>query len=373
MKTLGNRGMSLVEVMVAVGALAVVSLGVMKMTKQQTIVQKRAEAAFEISTASNLITQTLLNHEACVFTLGTGALIADGGTVTAIKNRNNGVIFNTVDKYGNNTVKINTMTITGVSLTGGPGLNQFGELNLEIEFEKISQIITGAKKILKSFPLRVEVTPAGNLVKCYSAIENAVEEAKLEACAGIGGLYDPVTSKCNLSSYNSATTPANDVAVSTRHLTDFYTFELSNTLDPRFVNISGDTMTGKLQVNAEIESSTRVCVAGRCRDFTAAPCPVGEIVRSINTDGSVVCIPDKNTNVFGKKCPAGEFVEGFTSTGALECNVLVATIDYGQCHDIGWGLPGLTSCKNDYVIVGAYSRNSDSGEWNAFRCCKLKN
>lgn len=46
------------------------------------------------------------------------------------------------------------------------------------------------------------------------------------------------------------------------------------------------------------------------------------------------------------------------------------TINYGACQYYGWGgFYGL--CPVDHFIVGAVTRNSDSGEWNGFYCCPL--
>ena len=45
-------------------------------------------------------------------------------------------------------------------------------------------------------------------------------------------------------------------------------------------------------------------------------------------------------------------------------------IDYSNCVNKYWK-DGNAYCPRDYVMVAAYYRSSDSGEWNGFKCCKL--
>ncbi|PIK15198.1 thrombospondin type-1 domain-containing protein [Halobacteriovorax sp. JY17] len=49
-------------------------------------------------------------------------------------------------------------------------------------------------------------------------------------------------------------------------------------------------MTGKLNVNEDISSTTKICVAGRCRDFLEQSCPDGEAIKGIKSDGTLNCI-----------------------------------------------------------------------------------
>ncbi len=310
----GKDGFSLAEVMVAAGLIGALSLVMMKLTENQAVTQKRAESSFEINTISNIISQNLLVTEACSATLGVGTAVVDNAVITNIRNRKGNVLFNTTNKYGNRQIKINAMTIDDVTINSGAGTNQYGELNLLIQFEKLSKVLSGNKLITKKFPVNVEVDSSGNLVKCYSSTENAVRSAKEEACSDLGGVFIEATDKCNLTTYSLATPVSDSDAVSTQHLLDFYNDKTAAVLDPRYVNTTGDTMTGKLTVNADVETSTKVCVGSKCRNFAQSPCPTGQVARTIEENGTVSC-----ANI---TCPPNTYFNGINAAGSPTCTPL---------------------------------------------------
>lgn len=47
------------------------------------------------------------------------------------------------------------------------------------------------------------------------------------------------------------------------------------------------------------------------------------------------------------------------------------TVNYSMCVDMPWG-SWAGVCPANYVLVGAWRRGSDTGEWNSFRCCKIQ-
>ena len=47
------------------------------------------------------------------------------------------------------------------------------------------------------------------------------------------------------------------------------------------------------------------------------------------------------------------------------------SVNYSMCVDMPWG-SWAGVCPANFVLVGAWRRPSDSGEWNSFRCCKIQ-
>ncbi len=187
MKIIRDKGFTLVEIVVAAGLISGLALVIMQMTRQQAVVQKRSEASFEISSISNTIVQNMLNNDACSNTLIVGEVISDGVELDQIVNRNGNPLFVKDSVYGNRQVKIKSLKLEDVVVSSGGGANQYGELNLVVELEKMNNIIKGNKVIKKKIPLMVELDASDSLVKCYSATENAVSTAVEEACASNGG------------------------------------------------------------------------------------------------------------------------------------------------------------------------------------------
>ena len=346
-----RRGFSLAEIMVAAGLLGALSLGVMQMTKTMTVNQKRAKTAFEVNTISSAIHQMMLNSTACSGTLGVGAPVSVGRELDDIKNRTGAVAFDKTTEYANGTVKIISINLADVSLDGTPGTVRYGDSNIQVVFEKNDSISNHTKRVIKRFPVRVEVDASDNLLKCYSAVENAVETAKEQTCASINGVFDATTGSCNLSSFDPTAPTADNSAVSTSQQRDFMNYVIGNELDPKYVFKAGDTMTGQLTVNAnivsnanilalEVRAGDRVCVGSRCRTFERTPCPTGQVVRSIEEDGTVLCAnvtcPDPTTFFVGingsgdpickafptNTCGTNQYVSRVNNDGSVVCSPL---------------------------------------------------
>lgn len=412
MNKLDSKGFSLVEVLIAAGMLGVISLGVMKISENQTEVQKKAEVNFEINSISNVISQNLLNGDACGYTLGVGNSIGSGTIIPEIKSRNNTVLFNLTTPYGNNQVKINSMILNNLVTSGtGP---KYGDVSLQVTFEKTSKVIHGNKIVIKSFPLKLELDASNNLIKCYSATENAIFSAKVQSCASIKGVFNSATDMCDLSGYGTGVANSHNAAVSTQYLSEYD----SQMLNPRFVNTTGDTMSGKLQVNNVIESNNSVCVSGKCRNFSVASCSVGQVVKRINTDGSVQCAtvtcPDASTFFVGidntgnpickafptNTCSANQYVSKVNADGSVVCADLppgtnknctpgaIQRIDsvgnhycvtipadtnvYGKSCSAGYSLRGFDASGNPIcdllnaggTLVNIYQCPKGTGGWN---------
>ena len=192
----GEKGFSLAEVAVASALLGGLSLMVVHLSREQAVTQKRGETALAVNSIFHQISQTLLNGESCANTLGSGRL-EDGLSITEIKNRKGMAQFkvsasdcegsNSCIKYGNNLVKINSIELHQDSITGKPqGValkaaadNRFGATYLRVNIERLSKLLKGSKVAIREIPLKIALNKdSATLERCYSATEDAVDEAK---------------------------------------------------------------------------------------------------------------------------------------------------------------------------------------------------
>lgn len=338
-------GFSLAEVMVVSGLVAGIALVIMRVSSQQAKLQVRTESDMQISSMVATITQTLLNGDSCLATIGPMASISGTPTVPKIVVHRPPAAPKDVYVSGNTYNKVKVVTSLKGATTTPPG---FGEVTLVAKFTRSSkENAYGGQTIEKLFPLRVEVNAANKVTKCYSLVENAVDTSMQNSCTAIGGVLDS-SNRCVMVGISG---PVNNVsAVSTQYLSDY----TASILDSRYVNISGDTMTGALTVNNtilganivsagnisattgnitttsgnistsggtisgknvvatnQLVAGATVCVGTKCRDFSEKSCAPGEVVWKVGTDGSVMC---RNIT-----CPANQYFAGLSSAGVTLC------------------------------------------------------
>lgn len=303
-----ESGFSLAEIMVAAGLVAGLALTIMRISANQAKVQKKAEQDLQITSIVSSVQQALLNEDSCKNTLA-AITIANGTSIPSIKNRNGGILFQKNTSYQG--INVESISIKDVVI----GANKFGELNLSLQLQKVSSQTYGAGKLTRTIPLKVELDSTNKVKRCYSATENAIDTAKSESCRSIGGIYNFVIDRCDMANFPAAS--SKNIGVSTAYLKDWSS---SSELADLYVNTTGDTMTGALTVNATINASqaikagTQLCVGTRCRDFSAKSCTPGQLVKTVNADGSLVCQ--------GVSCPNTKYFEGLDSAGNPICRAL---------------------------------------------------
>lgn len=280
-----QKGFSLIEILVAFGLMGTLSVAFLNMTQSQSIMQKKAETDLELNSIVNTISQNLLIQEACNQSLGVGSVIVNNLSLDNIKNRSGSVIFDKVQNYGGNLIKLNSIKVAQLNLGSSTSSGKYGDFKLNIEFERISKIVRGAKKIIKSFPISVKLDSTNKLINCYSAAEGAVDTSIVEGCASMGGVFNNLTKSCTFGGYDPSG-DSDDIAISQASLNDFFDEKIKSF----FVKIAGDTMTGSLNVLKSISSDDKICVQKRCRDFKAQSCATGLVVAGINADGSLSCV-----------------------------------------------------------------------------------
>lgn len=331
-KLFASRGFTLAEVAMAAGLVGLVGLGVMHIVNQQMRVQKRALADYEINSLSTSLSTVLRDPDACKQTLAQwGNLKASVATVTSILKKDGNPAFTKGTYYGDRSILLADINITNFIVRPDPvpaGKNGFGELVLNVVFEKHGKMLkptsstpqTDLRLIeTRSVPLKVTVDSAFQVVSCYSVTEDAALEALKTSCSSIGGTYNESTSRCVLKSYAPGHTSSKSDAVSVQFFEDY-----TSSYPDDFVNVTGDSMTGLLAINADLLTPKAiardtVCVAGRCRNFAEFKCSdyaaaVNKIATGIDALGRVSC------RDLG--CLGARYFAGFKADGSPECRPL---------------------------------------------------
>ncbi len=343
-----SSGFTLVEVMVSGAIIGVVALGITSIVRTQASDQKTIESRFEISILMSDLAQHLQNSDGCLNTFkALGNLKNLSATppivVPAIRNRKNSALEYEIGKvYGSGTIRISNMTISDFDYKPKPippGGEGYSEFVLMITLQKTSSLIQGNRELIKRIPIRVNLDDNYTVKECHSAENNAIETALTIHCQSMGGMLDPATHDCTLTSYTSPPSPIDSyTVVSTKYLSD----ALTDLVDGTYVKTTGDTMTGNLTIsNADlnalvVKSNTTFCVdGGGCRDFTQKTCSTGA-TQAINANGSLSCSNNCSTgqyvsavnssnnficNTFpDKDCPTGQYISNITSSGAVTCS-----------------------------------------------------
>ncbi|MFP5387160.1 MAG: tail fiber domain-containing protein [Bacteriovoracia bacterium] len=256
-----QAGFSLTEVMVAAAILGAMALAGSKLMVSQTKSMKTIESKSEVNGIINDIRTILADSASCTATFGgNNAKDTPAGTVSQITQVTPGgnrtrfqanADWRQGNAYGNGNVRILSFALSdantdpGVEVTAVAGLPATGVTELLITFSFGEGRVVGSDTAQKRIRLNV-TTEVGNttVASCSSAtVDNSINDATL-SCTAIGGTYDQSTERCNLVAYPS-TPPSSSNAVSTQYLSDWMT-----DLDARYVNVTGDTMTGNLTMDS---------------------------------------------------------------------------------------------------------------------------
>lgn len=348
-----QKGFSLIEIIIVFGLMGALSVVFLNMTQSQSVMQKKAESDLELNSIVNTIAQNLLVQDACGYTLGSGTVIMNDLNISSIKNRSGSVIFEKIQSYGGNVIKINSIKVAQLTLGTSTASGKYVDFKLNIEFERISKILKGNKKITKSFPISAKLDSSDKLINCYSATEAAVDTSMIEGCTNMGGVYNSTLKSCILGGYDP-NGDSDGVAISQASLNDFF----DDKIKPLFVKIAGDTMTGALVVLKNIVSEEKICVQGRCRDFKAQSCGTGFVIEGINEDGSLSCVGAATTPVAPAPIAGGwsDWSACSVTCGSgirfRSCTNPVASNGGAYCSG-----PSYESCfeNKDCVVAGGWS------------------
>ena len=194
------KGFTIIGVIMAAGMLGGLALVLAQLSRQQLFLEKRSESALELAALHQRIERTIYDHTACIRTIkkdstGNPVTLAPGSAVNLrhIKNRNGQNVISKNRTYGNDLIKIISLTLEDTAVTGTTA-----ETNLKVTFEKTSDAITGHNRAVKSYPLSVELNASGRPIGCHSDLNSAIATAGKHLCENIGE-YDSATGNCRFS------------------------------------------------------------------------------------------------------------------------------------------------------------------------------
>ena len=220
----GERGSSMVGVLVAGGLVGGLALVLAELNTQQTVTQKKIETGVEVSALFQQIERTMQDADACRNTVLGGTIapspapppptlptVAPGTEITigAIKSAANRDILVTGNTYGNRLVSI---TSQAVRINIAPFPTGGGDVRgaLEVVMTRESRAYTGQKTVTKRVPLVLKVDNANKLTSCQYDETAQADSIRKRICEDIAkwppsipaphppSPWDPVTKRCNL-------------------------------------------------------------------------------------------------------------------------------------------------------------------------------
>ena len=188
-----EKGFSIIGIIISAGVVSGLAITLSGFVRDQDTIQRKTESYFEISNLSYLILRTLENDKACTQTLGPGTKIVNNIQWSSIKNRNGEIILDKSKKYGNELIEIQSMTPKNIQIQGTTG-----EMDLQVVFKKMDTVESINNKIIKKFPLSIDVDGFRKLVNCRSNSRNIASMAKERMCRMMDGIFEPANEECNL-------------------------------------------------------------------------------------------------------------------------------------------------------------------------------
>ena len=185
--------------MTSVGLMGGLFLILAQLSRQQLNIQKKSEADIAITELSLKINHLMQKKQSCTNTLGEGIILTAGTTIPLNKIKNDfgqDVFVKAVPgdntTYSNGLLKVSSLELGDIVIE-----NNMAELNLNVVFEKVGKTTGGYKKVVKKFPLSVELNSNNQVLYCTSHMDATLAATKMELCADMGGAFDDNTGTCS--------------------------------------------------------------------------------------------------------------------------------------------------------------------------------
>jgi len=235
-----DKGISLIQVMMALALLGVVQVAFMRMSKNQNKSVKTTEVKFESIDAVNSIKQILADKDACYNTFGItpntpenigiyDPNLINPGVVTQVKSATDITLYESnintdlAPQIGSSKLKIISFRVNSAGLAA-IGLDSKGVTEVFVNLDRGE--VYGSETIEKKFRLNVRTDATGLMVDCSTAqTGDGLEATAAFVCQTIGGTYDPNgrggNGDCHSISPNQTTTFNGDVVLSDTFSFDF--------------------------------------------------------------------------------------------------------------------------------------------------------
>ena len=311
-----QKGFTLVQTMVALGIMAVASVGLMKVSKQTAKTQKRAEVFQDIFTIENRIQLMMVNPLNCAASLGPiGTPVQNGKEITIRRvtdaNPAGEIIYQGNDTVYYNNLRVENIRLADVNLQPDNG-SLVGSANIELVYYKTSNLLDqqNTRYVKKIEVPRILADAAGNMQSCQSDEAQAAIEAARRLCRNIGGVFDnEINRNCVFPGVGNQ--PAEQTTV------------LEDRLDPRYFETAGDTVTGTANFNGSVNLNDITTLNGS--SFINAPVVTngnGTIRANalVETVSELRASGDLNAN--GATTTNGSLTvnQGLTSNGIIQSN-----------------------------------------------------
>lgn len=165
-----QKGMSLVETIVAGGIVAAIGLGVSKGVQWKDNMTKTSEFKQDAGQFTQKIFDVLKDAKACKNTLGAMNAATTTG-ITQIMDKDGNVMMDTGTKWGKG------VQISSVEMKDDPGMQdgvvidpgKTGTTNLIIKFMGVKKTAYEQRELMEKIKIRVQTDSAGKIESCYSA------------------------------------------------------------------------------------------------------------------------------------------------------------------------------------------------------------
>jgi hypothetical protein len=184
-----QSGFSIVQVLIAVAMAGGLALTIAKLGQEQSKISKTSSNNLDLSEVSNRVLRYMSKTETCTATLGNLPILA-GQTkpIIEIKNKEGAILISSQENNPKN--KIGGLKLKKIELIRGTG-NLDDVLEFVVYLQKVNTTTSyGQDEIKKTFELSAKFDSDSKIVKCFTAMDGAVEAA----CESLGGAL--VNSDC---------------------------------------------------------------------------------------------------------------------------------------------------------------------------------
>lgn len=213
-KLLNQKGVSLVQVMVAAGLMGLVSISLMRLQKNTMMFSNSVDAKFETDVIMMKVKAIIANKETCNTNFQNQNV--NNTTLESLVNMNGHKIISTLEEENTNPkIEITSIEIQPKLVDDGSGtlVNSSSIFNLAIGIKRKASIV-GAKEQIKNVLVLADInSETGIINSCETNDNELVNAATQMICNGPGVVYNEATGECSISSIGETQVCENGQAI----------------------------------------------------------------------------------------------------------------------------------------------------------------